>query len=191
MAAIASHNSWSYLKPSQWWIRIFNFIAKCQSKSISYQLSEGVYCFDLRVSWDYKDNKFVCAHGLARYGSCNIIKDLREIAVKSKQRKKAPYVRVLLETARPTQFEIAKFYDFCQALFKAYPTILFFGGFPTRKWGENIYNFPIKAPSLDDKYASVVPPKIRGLWPWLYAHRHNAENIKKGTTKDFLFIDFV
>jgi hypothetical protein len=69
---------------------------------------------------------------------------------------------------------------------------MFFGGWPSRRrWRQYLYHFQTKEPTQLDLYASVVPPKIRGLWPWLYAKLYNKKNLKKKIDEDLLFIDFV
>ena len=62
---LGSHNSFSYLKPEKWWMRIFNPWAKCQSKTLEEQYEAGVRVFDIRVRW--KDDKFFLVHNLMTY----------------------------------------------------------------------------------------------------------------------------
>jgi hypothetical protein len=64
---IASHNSFTYLKPKKWWMRIGRFMAKCQSKTIQEQYEKyNARLFDLRVDFDKNDN-VILRHGLAVY----------------------------------------------------------------------------------------------------------------------------
>ena len=65
---LATHNSFSYLEPRSWWMKIGNFIAKCQDKSIEEQL-EIVNYVDVRIGIKFYDDYvdvFLC-HGLVKY----------------------------------------------------------------------------------------------------------------------------
>ena len=39
---IGSHNSFTYLKPRKWWMRLFTIFAKCQSENIIKQYSDSL-----------------------------------------------------------------------------------------------------------------------------------------------------
>ena len=50
---LGSHNSWSYLTPRKWWMKLFRFVAQCQDYDIKTQYEQfGVRCFDLRLKFD-------------------------------------------------------------------------------------------------------------------------------------------
>ena len=62
---IATHNSLSYTKPKYWFLRPFNFMAKCQTKSLQEQFAAGAKSFDLRFA--KHRGKWYGAHGLQLY----------------------------------------------------------------------------------------------------------------------------
>lgn len=65
---LGSHNSFSYLKPVKWWMRLINFAGKCQSMDVYDQiLLQDVKFFDVRLKWDNKAQEFYLAHGIIRY----------------------------------------------------------------------------------------------------------------------------
>ena len=64
---LGSHNSMSYLRPSQWWLRPFAWIGRCQSQTIGEQfIVWGVRWFDLRLAFDKKGQPYF-AHGIFSY----------------------------------------------------------------------------------------------------------------------------
>ena len=63
---LGTHNSLSYLKPKQWWLRPFNWVARCQSLTIKQQWDGGVRYFDIRVKFD-KNGLAKSGHGLMSY----------------------------------------------------------------------------------------------------------------------------
>ena len=64
---LGSHNSWSYLTPRKWWMKLFRFVAQCQDYDIKTQYEQfGVRCFDLRLKFDVEGHTMV-AHGLCNF----------------------------------------------------------------------------------------------------------------------------
>lgn len=187
---LGSHNSWSFLKETPWWMIITRPIAKCQDTSIESQFISGVRCFDLRLRWDNKSQLFEVCHGRTIYKS-NLVDDLDYLNIKSLLLKQDIYVRVLLEdSGKVKEFVDKKFYNMCDSLQKSYKYIKFFGGWAARKrWRQPIYNFNYN-PTVEENHASV-----KGKWyekiPFIYSLRHNKDIINKGTNKDILMIDFI
>ena len=73
---------------------------------------------------------------------------------------------------------------------KQYSNITFWGGTNLYN-GARDYRFDYN-PTVDDKYASVAPPKILDDWyPRLYAKLNNKKILKRTCNKDILLIDFV
>ncbi|MCI6404172.1 MAG: hypothetical protein MR820_08870, partial [Prevotella sp.] len=92
---IASHNSLTYLRPVKWWMRLFNFIAKCQSKTIKEQYEDyKVRMFDFRVDFD-KNNNLLVKHGLAVYNFST--KEMMDILNYLNNKKGIKYVNITLE----------------------------------------------------------------------------------------------
>ena len=188
---IQSHNSWSYLKPKKWWMKLLAFTARCQAYDIydQYYLYD-VKAFDLRIRFD-NDGNIIIAHGLIEYDYTQekLMEDLDFL-----NKIKGITVRVLHEVRNEKQYtnqSVFFYINFCRHLREKFKNIEFYGGY-------NLFNNKQECPSLmsdiptESKYSSVCPPKIFDDWyPWLYARIHNKRNIKKGTNKKFLAIDFV
>ena len=192
--SLGSHNSWTYQKPTNWFMRPFAGLARCQSRTIAQQyLVHNVNCYDLRLKWDKKLSSFVTAHGLIKFGT-NVTWwiDLSWLNEKAESSNKKIYVRVLLEETRFTRDTSSdlKFMDECAEIQKKFPALVFFGGTAKRR-GFQLYNFHTQEPTLDDKYASVTDGWRYVLANKCFAKKYNAENKKAGTEKDFLFIDYV
>ena len=65
-AKLGTHNSLSYLRPSQWWLRPFAWMARCQSLTVKQQWDAGVRYFDIRVKFD-KGGLAKSGHGIMDY----------------------------------------------------------------------------------------------------------------------------
>lgn len=76
MIKLGSHNSLTYVKP-QWYMRMFSWIGKCQSKTIKEQYELGVRYFDIRVKYNGNGDP-ISGHGLLTY-NINILDVLTEI----------------------------------------------------------------------------------------------------------------
>jgi hypothetical protein len=96
MMVIGTHNTMTYLEPKNWFMKIFNRFAQCQSKTIEQQFEDGCRYFDLRIR--FKHGKMIFAHGLIEYKYDNPIEVIEWLIEKSKKEK--IYVRILLETIR-------------------------------------------------------------------------------------------
>lgn len=198
---LASHNTFTYLQPRRWWMRPFAFMARCQRVSWTAQVFGGVRLFDLRVRFADKNGSPVICHGLMEYEGR--VYDLLQAMNNSAYNLGEPFfVRVVLESKNPTERDIRLFEGFCAVITNLYPRLRFFGGNDRSDWScaHPHYNFKTPLQDLDDKYSSTTTLFPKGLkWlrflddlcPVLYARLHNRANIKRGTTHDWLFIDFV
>lgn len=188
-AILGSHNSWSYLRPKKWWMRLIGFTAKCQKHDIYTQyLDDGVRCFDLRLRFDNHLDFIKVVHGPIEYdtpwlGAC----------LDWLNNKDDVFIRVILDVRSKRSYttkQKALFAEKCAWLQLMFPNIKFFGG-------QNLYNYQVEYDfgnnvSMEENYSSVKAPKWIDDWfPWFYAKRHNEEIVKKGTDKDVLLIDFV
>lgn len=184
---LGSHNSWSYLRPKKWWMRLFRFAAQCQDVDIKTQCEEyGVRCFDLRVRFNH--NQLIVAHGRAEYDITEeqLFKDLAYLNDRD------CYLRILLEcrNKKPTEANIQSFVNLCIYLEDRYPRL--------RLWcGRSLYDWTVVYPlsyypTCEEKYASVCSSKLIDDWyPRIYAKLNNKNIIKEGTDLDILLIDFV
>ena len=186
---LASHNSWSYLTPKKWWMKLIKFTAKCQRTNIIEQyLVYDVRYFDLRVRFDKCNLQVV--HG-------KIIYDISEEELYKQLRflnnNEDCVVRVILDIRdkdKVTSSSIYSFNHFCDYLVTKYKDITFVCG-ECLATKEVIYDFK-QSVSCEEKYASVCKPKLIDDWyPLWYAKRNNHKNIQKGTDKDYLMLDFV
>lgn len=187
---IGSHNSWTFLKPKTWWMKLIAFTAKCQDHDIQTQyVYDNVRCFDLRVRFDNK--KLVIAHGIVKY---KITEDELYKTLEWLNGYDDVFVRVIHEVRNKKQYtqeRVDMFVDFCAYIEKRFPNLEFWCGMNLLpNWSED-YHFE-NSPSCEEVYASVCPPKIWDDWyPRYFATKHNHETIEKGTDKDILLIDFV
>ena len=205
---LASHNTMSYLKPAKWYLAPFNFMSKCQSKTIQEQYEAGARLFDLRLVILTDDRDFYLepsfAHGLMAYKSPSV----DEILSWLNSRDEKVYVRFLLE--RPDPKVHNEFRRVCEHYEQTYTNIGFWGHAYDKKTWTPIYTFKGSLPRpVIDKYAScnqtgatkwkgVLSSKnhsgllIDDLWPWLYAKLHNKKNREKYKDEDvFLLQDFI
>lgn len=190
---IGSHNSISYITPRKWWMKLFTWAARCQEISIEEQFKTGVRLFDFRYKINIK-NQATYAHGIIEY---NIDIDEPLIFLNELSTQDDPiYIRILQENIEG--YHTVEFINWCKEIQKKYPNLIFFGGQNKYTW-KVVYDFPNNpGPSLLNKYSSNNQEKepVTGTWlddlyPKLYAWLWNKKNIKKGTDRDFLFIDFV
>lgn len=185
-----SHNSWSYLRPRNLWLKPFAFMAKCQKYDIKTQYKEyGVRCFDLRIRFN-DDGKLIIAHGIFEYdySKKQLYADLKWLNDKGDC-----FVRVLHEARTKKQYSsISKecFQYQCEFLVNNFPDIKFY-------YGKNLYDYKVdfvfeNAYTEEEKHASVCKPRIiDDIWPWIYSKLNNKSILQNGTNCDMLSIDFV
>lgn len=91
---IGTHNSATSSK-LVWWQRPFswfiNLFCKCQDKSITQQLSDGIKLFNLQVT--YYNNEWVISHGLAIY-DCKLSDIISEINTYSNDKRTPIYITI-------------------------------------------------------------------------------------------------
>lgn len=186
---LGSHNSWSYLTPKNWWANLIKFTAKCQKYDIRTQYEKyGVRCFDFRLK--FVDGEPVIAHGpvIYKYTLEQLIDDLNYLDEKGDV-----WLRILHEVRTKkdyTEDNIQAFKAFCADIERMYPNLKCWCGRNLYNWGVD-YEFKYN-PSCEELYSSVCPPKYLDDWiPIIYAKLHNKKNLKKGTDKDIMLIDFV
>lgn len=186
---IGSHNSWSYLKPKQWWLRPFAFVARCQNIDIRTQyFFYKVQCFDLRICFDKHKNLQLC-HGNMKYkySEEQLYKDLNFLNNRCNQ----CYIRVLYDVRSKKQYKDSDlFKERCKELEQKFPNLIFWCGRNLYNWNVD-YEFKYK-PTCIEKYSSVCPPKYLDDWfPWIYAKLNNKKIRKKEFDSEILLIDFV
>ena len=191
---LASHNSWTYLKPRKWWMKLIGFTARCQNINIFKQEKYNIKCFDLRVRINSEDIA-MCTHGLMEYCPVqDILPSMEYLNNLAVQKDTHYYIRILHDVRNKKQYENSSaklFSEWCSKLEKDFPALYFFGG-------NNLYNNEVdytfnRNYSIYGHYGSVTPPTwFWGLFPWLYAKLHNhSSEIPKDCSDTFCMIDFV
>lgn len=194
MAQLASHNSWTFLTPRKWWMRLIAFTARCQRLNIRQQFWHGVRCFDLRIRFD-EQGLPVIAHGIVEYDYATeqIMSDLNFLNIMART-SNVVYVRLINEVrkeADDTETNRDLFSAFCKRVEEQYESIRFWNGSNLLSKRYCVYHFVHDA-SCEELYSSVRSPKLLDdWWPWLYASLHNRGNWKRGTDKAFMMMDFV
>lgn len=199
MIKFGSHNSWTYRKPTKWWMNIIRFMGRCQDVDIYEQFKKhGITVFDLRVK--FIDGKPYIHHGIFNFGEFDE-KDLDFLNTNYCA------LRIILESngKMKNQEEQEKlFIEFCASLEENYPKIKFFGGNRKYDW-KKVYTFKHNDLPLSDLYSSTTSlfkcnnkflKVIDDLYPRFYAELKNRENyrkyMEKGDENDkILFYDFV
>lgn len=179
----ASHNSFTYL-PVKWYMKPFNFMSRCQSKTIKEQYEEyGVRIFDLRVAFD-KNGEAHVKHGFMDYG----VVDYNTLEWLNSQEEPV-YVRLLLEKHNCSKRQEIMFTLYCSHMENTYPNIRFTEGRRKYDWAQ-LYAFKHTVPSMDADFSSVKGGKLNDLWPWYYAKKHNSNAIAV-CERPYLMLDFV
>ena len=193
---LGSHNSLSYLPCKRWWMYLINWIAKCQSKTLSEQFHDGVRHFDIRLKWDDKEG-WVIAHGLIEYKG-NIRRVLETLDSLADYYDEKLYVRFLLEyNKRPDDeaTKIIKLRNFVRYARGEYSNIMYH--LIETKWDEKVIEIYYNNIVLIHSYSNILGWKRFFLIPYWYAKFHNKENRKtfKNILEDkanrVLMLDFV
>lgn len=191
---IGLHNTFSGLEPKHWWLKPFNFIAKCQNSNIleTYKslLEDGFdICVDLRVYFPKESSfKVGIAHGSMSYKGdqeliYNILNMLSTLCITYDREL---YVRVILE--KGDEFPLFDF--FCIKLEEDFPNIIFYGGVYKPTW-KLIHDFKNKLELDTVQYVGSMAKDAR--WyekfiPYLYAKRKNLDNMMKITDESKIYL---
>lgn len=173
-----THNSLTYSKLKNWWMYPFNWIAKCQDKTIQEQYEQyNIRDFDIRIRFNKKEQPYIC-HGLVTYKGDieNILKYIDD--------KGGCTVRLMLEKIKEKndgQEELfIKFIEYVKA---KYPNIIFWQF--TRKYDfAYLYDSPYK----EDFYDQNISSMNGRIWPRRWAKKHNSIAT---TDKELLLLDFI
>lgn len=207
---IGSHNTMTYLKPSQWWLRPFAWMGKCQSKDIRDQfICYGIRWFDLRLTFDKKNSTPYFAHGLFSYKEIDPFTILNFLEAVSKAVQEKVYIRLINE--RNSDFNKKCFTLFCKKVEEKYPNLIFIGGQNKKDW-KIIYSFK-NEPDIPviDKYSSCnhdtceydkqgkeikhidnISTIIDDIYPEWYAKKNNLKNRNKYQDQNvYLIQDFI
>lgn len=171
---LGSHNTFSYLPLKNWWMYPFNFMAKCQNKTLGEQVSSGVRYFDIRMKVN-KKGQIELAHGLMTYRE-NIdwaIAGLEYFALRNDIT-----ARVVVEyNHRPKNegFVVQRIIDYVDNTLRNHLcSHVKFHQIMT-KWNEEVVKEYIKDKDFElvHKYSSVLGKKRYWTIPFFYAKKHN------------------
>lgn len=173
-------------------MRPFNFLAKCQSKTIEEQLEKGVRYFDIRM----KANSITAWHGLMQYNAYpyEMLNIISRYAI-NHPTEIVCYRIVLEETSRKhITDKINKFAIIVDEIREMFPRLKFCGAFCKYKW--TVIKEPVYKISFKNCYSSVLGWKGFPYIPYLYAKIHNEKFLKdnKSLVDDnnkVLMMDFI
>lgn len=189
---LGTHNSLTFAKPSRWWMRPFNFLAKCQDKDIEAQLKAGARYFDIRV-----DTHYYTRHGLMKY-DYKIWQafHLLELFAETHPSEVVCY-RIILEypcKPRYASYLTRHFENVVKDLQATYTHLKFCGAI--RKWDWLHVAEPAYKVSLVDEYSSCKGWKGFPYIPSLYAKWRNRKSLKDNQSvlddnNKVLLMDFI
>ena len=192
---IGSHNSWSYLRPKKWWMRLIACTARCQREDIVSQcVKHNVRCLDLHVRFSFGADKqwaLQIVHGPIVYENKNNLDSILRILNNYGD----IYIRVILDVRtrqarHDYNYQRILFQSFCREYEERYPNIKFWCGRMVTGWALD-YSFK-NDPICIERYGSVTQRKwLWGWWPWLFARLHNKTILEKGAVGDILLMDYV
>lgn len=195
---IGSHNTMTYLKPSNWLLYLGYLIsAKCQNKTLVEQIDSGVRVLDIRVFPEYDKHGITFwryGHGLTKFtkNSPHIYIIANILNEKAKKDKKPMYMRIILERCK-SERDVQEFINLCEHLELNYPYVKFLGGNRKKDWKkcyifsscitDNNVNQPVSSMAEDARWYEKI-------CPWLYAKRMNKVN-KDKLIKGINLFDFI
>lgn len=91
-----SHNTMSYLKVRQWWLKPFKAWGCCQKRDIQAQWDCGTRYFDFRIKFD-KDGSAMFGHGLITYDCEKSAEDILSWIISKSVENENVYIRIILE----------------------------------------------------------------------------------------------
>lgn len=190
MYKLGSHDTMTYLRPSNPWLRPFHFMAKTQKYDYKKQYELGARMFDIRLKYNTKTKTWDFAHGLIRFEIDNI----EEVFEFFNSRPEPIYVRMVLEyNHRPKHIDeiCAEYARYCDELWNKYRNIIFFGFNRKYDWKELYAYEGMPYPSIYQATSSMTTGILDDWWPWLYARVHNKDNVAQGTHLEWLFLDYI
>lgn len=166
---IGSHNTMTYLPVKRRYMKLFNWIAKCQDLTLYQQYCEGIRIFDFRIAYNkYGIPEF--AHGLVKYRSDRInhyLKYINDTLDKC-------IVRIILESEKNNGIELFK-YNVSNWI-RLYKNIIFIQGNSKKNWNKivNLKDF-----DGEQLVSSMKGKGLLRIFPRLYAAINNKKNRKK------------
>lgn len=137
---LGTHNSLSYAKPLKWWMKPFNFMAKCQSLTVQEQWDFGVRFFDIRtklINTDY------ASHGLVDY-DISVYKTINWLIDKAEETGETIYIYINCER-NLKDGDIDAFEQYLEIINPYKPNVHVCGGYCKGPWRNVLH---IKNPSI-------------------------------------------
>lgn len=165
---IGSHNTMTYLPVKRRYMKLFNWIAKCQDLTLHQQYCRGVRVFDFRIAYD-KYGKPEFAHGLVKYRSCRIGHYLDYI-----NSYYGCVIRIILESEKNNGINLFK--NDVSNWIRIYKNITFIQGNSKKNWNKvvNLKDF-----SGEQLVSSMKGKGLLRIFPRLYAIINNKRNRNK------------
>ncbi len=191
---IGSHNSLSYMRPRQWWLRPLAWTARCQSMDLIQQWNAGVRFFDIRAK--YRDGCWISGHGMMDY-NVEITYAIGWLEWTANDQDEKCVVRVMLEDSGGVHSDTA----FANLVYEwqcMFPHITFVGGY--RKNPFEVIAKVESVPELhcyqffQDYGAKTWWQKLKGLrfpWPRYWAKKKNAGYWQGVNGEVYTIMDFV
>lgn len=180
---LASHDTMTYRKPKQWWLRPIAFTARCQSVDYKMQYAHGARYFDIRLCFDKKGH-IEFGHGLFRYDATDIYDVVEFLATFSYG------ARIVLEKGT-SKADIERFSWWCR-YFEAQGVAIYGGEARALGWKE-VYHCKRPTPqNQTGQYSSVCGHGLLSWFPELWARLFNKEVYKEWKDRDIIvFTDFL
>lgn len=193
---LGSHNTLTYSKPRKWYMKLFAWTARCQSKKLVEQYNTGARLFDFRFVFNNEEP--IIAHGFMEFDITALQLDYIFMFLDVKSKREICWVRIINEQNKNKDI----FIKFCETIKHKYPNIKFYGGRNKKDW-RVLYDFGYGEPKVIDKYSSQNNDVFKGkhngsgwywddLWPWLYAKLNNKKWKERYKDQDvYLMQDFI
>lgn len=187
---LGTHNSMSYLPLQKWYMKPFNFIAKCQKLDIKEQYEHSTRLFDIRINFGkYDIPEF--RHGIIAYqGNVDSVFEYL-----NSLNDKGIYIRLILEdnsleSKEKKQFSELLFKAFCAEALVKYKNLKLYGGNRKSDW-EVLYKFPRKDLNVKQIVGSMTGNFLNTLCPYLYAKYNNKKNLMETKKNEWVLMDFI
>lgn len=169
---LASHNSFSFLKPLHWYDRITIPWSKCQNLTIEQQLLDGVRLFDLRIA--FEGDKIYVVHNHIKYALYEDIKKYLDFLQDCVLKGNEIYIRIGLDMRKKPKNEtevVQKFMIFLEEFKQTYFRLKIAGAITFWNW-DYIISSPIE---IIEKHFSVQPRTLKETILGIkhYAFKHN------------------
>lgn len=189
---VGANNSMSYLRPTNWWARIFPFIGRTQNVDYEQQYRYcGTRFFDLRLGVS-KSNHIIFKNGKIKYETFslyNVLSFFDNVGDVT--------VRITLDVSFEEMMSSdypsmeAKFIETCKVIETIYPEVRYIGGY--RKFDKKqLFTFKYER----DFGTPLVIDEVNTSWvdrvfPFINAHKNNEKKEKYDKSHGFLLLNFV